>query len=446
MTHCMNLELSAFLKIANGRKTIELRLNDKKRQKINIGDRIEFRCSEINSVIFAEVIKLHKFLDFEQLYKALPLEKCGYSKNDLKSAHYTDMEKYYIKEQIKKYGVLGIELSKITAVADVKVSLFDYEILALMKPSVYDPTPERLKRRAEKYSADKNIFVYACKIDGVYAGIVVLKTENDTAEILDIAVKPEYRKHGIGSKFIDFIFTQFLIDTITAETDDEAVEFYKRCGFTITSVGEFCDTKRYFCKLSSVSKHYDLLIDENNDPVHDPEPLREYMDKWDGRQFIDSLQLTKEKSVLEIGVGTGRLAVRVAPECREFCGIDLSPKTVKRAKENLKEQTNVTLVCGDFMSYEFGRKFDVIYSSLTFMHIRDKQAAINKVRSLLNIGGRFVLSIDKNQSDTIDYGTRKIKIYPDNKEDIVKYITQSGMNLMKVFETDFAFVFIAEMK
>lgn len=195
-----------------------------------------------------------------------------------------------------------------------------------------------------------------------------------------------------------------------------------------------------------VIRHYDLMIDENNDPVRDPEPLREYMDKWDGRQFIDSLQLTKEKSVLEIGVGTGRLAVRTAPNCREFFGIDISQKTVKRAKENLKEQTNVALICGDFMSYEFGCKFDVIYSSLTFMHIRDKQAAINKVRSLLNIGGRFVLSIDKNQSDTIDYGTRKIKIYPDNKEDIVKYITQSGMNLMKVFETDFAFVFIAEMK
>ena len=141
--------------------------------------------------------------------------------------------------------------------------------------------------------------------------------------------------------------------------------------------------------------------------------------------------------------GDGRLAVRTAPNCREFCCIDLSPKTVKRAKENLKKQTNVTLVCGDFMSYEFGRKFDVIYSSLTFMHIKDKQAAINKVKSLLNGGGRFVLSVDKNQSDTIDYGTRKIKIYPDNKEDIVKYITQSGMSLIKVFETEFAEIFAA---
>lgn len=336
-----------------------------------------------------------------------------------------------------------MEQNNLISFADVKASLWQPEVLALLKPSVYNPTPERLKSRAEKYSADKKSNVYACKNSEKYIGIVVFVMENGTAEILDIAVRSEYRKKGIARSLIDFIFNQFPIDTIIAETDDEAVEFYKKCGFALTPTAAVEDTARYFCKLSAVSKHYDLLIEENNDPVRDPEPLREYMDKWDGRQFIDSLQLTKEKSVLEIGVGTGRLAVRTAPECREFCGIDISPKTVKRAKENLKKQTNVTLVCGDFISYEFGRKFDVIYSSLTFMHIKDKQAAINKVKTLLNIGGRFVLSIDKSQSDTIDYGTRKIKIYPDNKEDIVKYITQSGMSLIKVFETEFAEIFAA---
>ncbi len=336
-----------------------------------------------------------------------------------------------------------MEQNNLISFANAKASLFDPEVLTLLAPSVYNPTPERLKHRAEEYAADSNVKAYACKNSEKYIGIVVFVTENGTTEILDIAVKPEYRKHGIGRKLIDFIFNRFPVDTIIAETDDEAVEFYKRCGFTITSVGEFCDTKRYFCKLSSVSKHYDMLIDENNDPARDPEPLREYMDKWDGRQFIDSLQLTKEKSVLEIGVGTGRLAVRTAPNCREFFGIDLSSKTVTRAKENLKKQTNVTLVCCDFMSYEFGRKFDVIYSSLTFMHIKDKQAAINKVKTLLNFSGRFVLSIDKSQSDTIEYGTRKIKIHPDRKEDIAEYINQSGMSLIKVFETEFAEIFAA---
>ena len=328
--------------------------------------------------------------------------------------------------------------------ADVKPNLFDPEVLALLKPSVYKPTPKRLKDRAEKYTEDKNVFAYACKSSEKYIGIVVFRAENSTAEILDIAVKPEYRKHGIGRSLIDFILNQFPIDNITAETDDEAVGFYKKCGFTVAPAESIDDTERYSCKLSAVLKHYDLLADENNDPVNDPEPLQHYMDKWDGRQFIDSLHLTKEKSVLEIGVGTGRIAVRTAPNCREFCGIDMSPKTVKRAKENLKKQTNVTLVCGDFMSYDFGRKFDVIYSSLTFMHIKEKQAAINKVKSLLNNGGRFVLSIDKNQSDTIDYGTRKITVFPDCKEDITEYINHSGMSLIKIFETEFAYILLAE--
>ncbi len=442
MFHFMNLEPSAFFKIADGNKTIELRLNDEKRQKINIGDRIEFRCSEINSIIFAEVIKMHKFPDFEQLYKALPLEKCGYSKDDLKTAHYTDMEKYYTKEQIEKYGALGIELQKINAIVDVKASLFDSEVLTLLAPSVYDPTPERLKRRAEKYKADKNVFVYACKTNGVYTGIVVFEVENGTAEILNISVKYEYRKKGIGQKFVDFILYQFPADVIIAETDDEAAGFYKKCGFSVTPTEKVGGTERYFCKLSAVAEHYNLLIEENNDPVRDPEPLRKYMDKWDGKQFIDSLQLTKEKSVLEIGVGTGRLGTQTVPECHKFFGIDISQKTIKRAKENLKKHSNIMLICGDFMSYDFERKFDVIYSSLTFMHLKDKQAAINKIKSLLNNGGRFVLSIDKNQSDTIDYGARKIKIHPDHKEDIMRYINQSGMEITETIETEFAYVFI----
>lgn len=55
--------------------------------------------------------------------------------------------------------------------------------------------------------------------------------------------------------------------------------------------------------------HYDALIDENSDPVRDPVPLKAYMDKWDGEAFIEVLQLSPDKSVLEVGVGTGRLAV-----------------------------------------------------------------------------------------------------------------------------------------
>ena len=124
---------------------------------------------------------------------------------------------------------------------------------------------------------------------------------------------------------------------------------------------------------SEIIQHYDLLIDENNDPVHAPKPLRDYMDKWDGQAFIDKMNLDKYKSVLEIGVGTGRLAVRVAPLCGQFYGIDISTKTIDRAKENLSEQTNVKLLCEDFQTLDISYSFDVIYSSLIFMHIEESK-------------------------------------------------------------------------
>mgnify|MGYP000846034273 FL=1 len=189
--------------------------------------------------------------------------------------------------------------------------------------------------------------------------------------------------------------------------------------------------------------HYDALIDENNDPVHDPAPLKAHMDKWDGEAFIEALQLSPDKSVLEIGVGTGRLAVHVCAKCGCFTGIDISPKTVERAKVNLQEYAKADLICGDFLTYPFSGRFDIIYSSLTFMHIKDKQTAIQRTASLLNLDGRFVLSIDKNQHREIDYGNRRIVVYPDTPEDISTMLTQAGLTIEKQFETEFAVIFTA---
>jgi ubiquinone/menaquinone biosynthesis C-methylase UbiE len=195
---------------------------------------------------------------------------------------------------------------------------------------------------------------------------------------------------------------------------------------------------------TDIISHYDSLIDEGNDPVHDPEPLRVYMDKWDGEQFIGDLGLTGSESVLEIGVGTGRLAVRIVPKCGQFTGIDISPKTIDRARENLAAYKNVSLICGDFTSHKFDFRFDIIYSSLTFMHIRDKQAAISKAAKLLNSGGRFVLSIDKAKEKFIDTGTRKLAVYPDDPEEIRDCLENAGLVIVKQYETEFGFVFAAK--
>ena len=191
--------------------------------------------------------------------------------------------------------------------------------------------------------------------------------------------------------------------------------------------------------------HYDSLIDAGNDPVYDPPVLREYMDKWDGRLFLDLLKLSPEKSVLEIGVGTGRIAFNTAHLVKSFYGIDISPKTIETAKKHLvRGDGNVHMICADFLDFGFSNQFDLIYSSLTFLHIKDKESAINKVFGLLFPGGRFVLSIDKDQKDTLDCGDYKIKIYPDDPENTAALLKSAGFESIKRYETEFAYIFSAE--
>lgn len=195
--------------------------------------------------------------------------------------------------------------------------------------------------------------------------------------------------------------------------------------------------------MNDVIHHYDLLIDEGNDPVQDPAELKAYMSLWDGEPFLAALSLDGTQSVMEIGVGTGRLAVQIAPKCRHFTGIDISPKTIMRAGMNLADCPHVTLLCGDFMTAEFSQQFDVIYASLTFMHIPQKAEAIAKIAALLVPGGRVVLSLDKNQDEFIDYGTRRIRVYPDHPNDVAARMKAAGLNVYALSETEFAYIIAA---
>lgn len=108
MTHKMNLNEEPFEKIKNGSKTIELRLYDEKRRKIKAGDAVYFKSK--TGSLMATVKAVHLFKSFEELYAALPLEKCGYSADEIATASPEDMLTYYTKEQIEKYGVAGIEI------------------------------------------------------------------------------------------------------------------------------------------------------------------------------------------------------------------------------------------------------------------------------------------------------------------------------------------------
>ena len=112
--HIMKLSPEPLKKIRAGLKTIELRLYDDKRKSISVGDIIIFINTENENETVSVIVKnLFVFETFDELYKNLPLLKCGYTEDNVDKASPDDMEAYYSKEKQSQYGVVGIEIARI---------------------------------------------------------------------------------------------------------------------------------------------------------------------------------------------------------------------------------------------------------------------------------------------------------------------------------------------
>ncbi|MBQ0064127.1 MAG: ASCH domain-containing protein [Firmicutes bacterium] len=107
MKHEMRLQEEYFNRIKNGTKTIEFRLNDEKRNKIQVGDLIEFTNLDNQEILLVQVVQLHKADTFEQLFQEL--KEIGYT--ILENAEL--MLEFYSMDYQRNYGVLGIEIKRV---------------------------------------------------------------------------------------------------------------------------------------------------------------------------------------------------------------------------------------------------------------------------------------------------------------------------------------------
>lgn len=155
MLHNMKLQPEPFEMIKCGQKTYELRLLDTKRQKVSVGDTIEFlNLKNKRDKIRARVVGLHMFDSFSELYATIPLLKCGYTAQNVADANPSDMERYYSKTEQAQWGVVAIELELIK----------DWRDNAIIKTSRYISLILRHKPEATGIRLDKNGWANAGKL------------------------------------------------------------------------------------------------------------------------------------------------------------------------------------------------------------------------------------------------------------------------------------------
>lgn len=119
-------------------------------------------------------------------------------------------------------------------IVNIKGNLHDARILTAISLSQYMPTEEKLNDLADDYETDDRIFAFACEDNCFICGVMILKClSNAEFEIMSIATAPAYRNQGIASRLISFAVSTLRCGVIKAETDDDAVAFYRKYGFQI---------------------------------------------------------------------------------------------------------------------------------------------------------------------------------------------------------------------
>ncbi len=110
MVHKMKLRKIYYDMIKNGDKIYEGRLNDEKRQLIDVGDIITFQKEPELTEDFNCIVKdLVYFDSFDEMVKTLPLEKIGFKTETVQEV-VEIYHQFYSVEDENRYGVVAIKV------------------------------------------------------------------------------------------------------------------------------------------------------------------------------------------------------------------------------------------------------------------------------------------------------------------------------------------------
>ena len=124
--------------------------------------------------------------------------------------------------------------------------------------------------------------------------------------------------------------------------------------------------------------------------------------------LIEYAKIGKDRSVLEIGPGTGQATDPILNTGCDYNAIELGEHLYEKMKEKFGQYENFHIVNDDFITHDFkDRKFDMIYSATTIQWIPE-DIAFSKTFDLLKPGGTLAMMFTLS-----DYKSTNEELYSD---------------------------------
>ncbi len=84
------------------------------------------------------------------------------------------------------------------------------------------------------------------------------------------------------------------------------------------------------------------------------------------QKLVDSLKLTGNEIILEIGAGHGELTFYLAQRSREVWAVEIDPASISVLRERFREFKNVNIIHGDILKFQSDVSFDIVVGNIPY--------------------------------------------------------------------------------
>lgn len=160
---------------------------------------------------------------------------------------------------------------------DIKDKLDDPTVRTIMAASAFDPSPKAMEQKAAGFRRHESWQLYGWVENDEIVGVCGFEVHKDYVEILNIAVAENIRHRGVGGKMIAALQKKCEM-AIEAETDGDAVDFYRKRGFIATAIQKY-GVRRWTCVLATPKPPNQETDEERRARIY-PIVLSEYNPAW----------------------------------------------------------------------------------------------------------------------------------------------------------------------
>lgn len=159
---------------------------------------------------------------------------------------------------------------------------------------------------------------------------------------------------------------------------------------------------------------------------------QKYLDSFEKGRLLPLLGRVAGKEILDIGAGTGRLAIQLARAGAMVTALDVSSSMLDKLKQ--KAPSKIKLVVGDAENLPFAdNSFDLMVAAFLIVHLKDPRYFLDQAYRALKDGGRLLLTnINQKRPPLVDGqgGSVKIESFYHRPEKIKEMLTDLAFRIV----------------